>query len=96
MKIFLSEKATIDLLSVYRYVAERDAKAAEAIIQNLDEKLQHLAIFPFLGRERNSLAAGLRSLVIGEQIIFYVINEEIITVIRIIHTHMDVDVEFQR
>jgi len=96
MKIFLSEQATADLHSAYRYVAEHDEKAAEALIQNLDEKLQHLTRFPFLGRERNSLSPSLRGLVVGEQIIFYIIKDEAITVIRVIHTHMDIDVEFQR
>ena len=96
MKVFLSEKASADLLDIYRYVAEHDLRAAEAITRNLDEKLQHLKKFPFLGRERNSLTMGLRSLVLDEYVIFYVLEKSHITIVRILHSRMDVDLEFQR
>ena len=65
-------------------------------IQRIDSNLKNLSRFPFIGRERANLAAGLRSLVVGLHLIFYVVEAEQIIVVRIIDGRMDVDEEFHR
>jgi toxin ParE1/3/4 len=55
-----------------------------------------LSKFAFIGRERSSLAPGLRCLVAGLHLIFYTVDAEHITVVRVIDGRMDVDEEFRR
>jgi toxin ParE1/3/4 len=96
MRVVLADKATFDLVRIHRYIAERNRTAADALIQRIDTNFKNLARFPFIGRERSSLAAGLRCLVVGLYLIFYIVDADQITVVRVIDGRMDVDEEFQR
>jgi toxin ParE1/3/4 len=96
MKVLLSDKASRDLLRIYSYVAERNPEAAEALVRRIDEKFDQLSDLPFIGRERSSLAPGLRSVVVGNHLIFYTANSDSIAVVRVIDGRMDIDEEFRR
>jgi toxin ParE1/3/4 len=79
MQILISERASTDLLKITTYRAERNVAAAEALVSELDKKFDSLAHFPFIGRERSSLAPGLRSNVAGVYVIFYVVDRDRLT-----------------
>jgi toxin ParE1/3/4 len=96
MRIVLSDKADSDLLRIYRYLSERGPSAADTFIERIDANLENLSRFPFIGRERSSLAAGLRGLVVGLHIIFYPVEADRITIVRVIDGRMDVEEEFHR
>ncbi len=96
MRIVLSDKADSDLLRIYRYLSERDQAAADTFIQRIDANFKNLARFPFIGRERSSLAAGLRCLVVGRHLVFYIVAAEQIAIVRVIDGRMDVEEEFHR
>jgi toxin ParE1/3/4 len=96
MKIFISERASRDLLKIFSDLAERNQFAAENIIEAIDRKFEHLSRFPFIGRERTSLAEGLFSVVVRMYLIFYTVERERIIIVRVIDGRMDVDEEFQR
>jgi plasmid stabilization system protein ParE len=55
-----------------------------------------LVRFPFIGRERSSLAQGVRCLVVGVHLVFYTADSDGITIIRVIGGRMDVDEELHR
>jgi toxin ParE1/3/4 len=96
MKVLLSDKASRDLLRIYSYIAERNPTAAEALIRRIDQKFDQLADLPFIGRQRSSLAPGLRSVLVGNHLIFYSVGADSITVVRVIDGCMDIDEEFRR
>ena len=96
MRIVLSDKAKDDLFRIYHYIEERSASAASAFVRRIDANFENLARFPFIGRERSSLAPGLRCLVVGLHLIFYTFDSDEITILRVIDGRMDVDEEFQR
>jgi toxin ParE1/3/4 len=96
MRIVLSDKAKSDLLRIYQYIEERSASAAHAFARRIDTNFENLARFPFIGRERSSLAAGLRCLVVGRQLIFYIVESDQIVIVRVIDSRMDVEEEFKR
>jgi toxin ParE1/3/4 len=96
MNVFISERANEDLLSIYSYLWQRNPTAADAILQRIDEKFQQLSELPFIGRERSSLAPGLRSVVAGMHLIFYVVDPDSVTIVRVIDGRMDIDAEFRR
>jgi len=96
MRVVLADKAKFDLVRIDRYIAERNQTAADALIQRIDTNFKNLARFPFIGRERLSLAPGLRCLVVGLYLIFYTVDADQITVVRVIDGRMDVDEEFHR
>jgi toxin ParE1/3/4 len=96
MGIVLSDKARADLLRIFRYIDERSPNAAIDFIRRIDTNFQNLVRFPFIGRERSNLAPGLRCLIVGLHLIFYMVGREDITIVRVIDGRMDVDEEFQR
>jgi toxin ParE1/3/4 len=55
-----------------------------------------LSLFPFIGTKRPHLGPGIRGLVSGNYVIFYLVEREDITVVRIIDGRMDIDEEFHR
>lgn len=96
MEVFLSDKAKSDLFHIHRYIEERNPKAADAFIRRINSNFENLLRFPFIGRERSSLAPGLRCLVVGLHLVFYTVERGQITVVRVIDGRMDVDEEFHR
>ena len=74
----------------------RIAVAAERLADAIKSRIRSLAEFPFLGQGRSRIKSGLRSLIVGKYIVFYIVAESIITVVRAIDARMDVDAEFQR
>jgi toxin ParE1/3/4 len=96
MKVFLSDKARSDLLQFYGYLAERSPSAARAALETINVKFANLTRFPFIGRERSTLGAGVRSLVAGTQVIFYTVEKERIIVVRVLDGRRDIDEEFKR
>jgi toxin ParE1/3/4 len=96
MRVVLSDKARFDLSRIYRHLEELSPNAADAFIRRVDSNFENLTRFPFIGRERSNLAPGLRCLVVGLHLIFYTVDDDRITVIRVIDGRMDVDEEFHR
>jgi len=96
MKIVVTNTARQDLFRIYSYIEERSPAAAETIVARIDRKLDQLARFPFIGRERSSLAPGLRSVLVGSYLVFYTVEPNNIVVVRVIDGRMDIDEEFRR
>jgi toxin ParE1/3/4 len=96
MKIVTSDKANDDLRRIYRYLALRNPQAADALMREIDERFKNLSRFPFIGRERSSLAPGLRSVLVGTHLIFCLVEHERIVIVRVIDGRMDIDEEFKR
>jgi toxin ParE1/3/4 len=96
MKVVVADRADADLLEIYRFLAERSPAAAESVSHAFDRKFELLSEFPFIGRVRSSLAAGIRSVVAHPYVIFYMAEPDQITIVRVLHGHRDIDAEFQR
>ncbi len=96
MQIVISDKARSDLIRIYGYLEERSPNVANAFIHRINTNFDNLARFPFIGRERSALAQGLRCLIVGLYLVFYVIAVDQIIVVRVIDGRMDVDEEFHR
>ena len=96
MNVFISEQAETDLVQIYRYLAERNPAAAESALQRIDRRFVDLSHFPFIGRDRSSLAQGMRSLVADIYLIFYMVQSERVVIVRVLDGRRDIDAEFQR
>jgi toxin ParE1/3/4 len=96
MKVVVSDKADADLVQIYRHLCSQSSVGAESIAREIARKFRNLSDFPFIGRERSSLARGLRSVVVYPYVIFYTIEPNSIVIVRVLHGHRDIDSEFQR
>jgi toxin ParE1/3/4 len=96
MKIVFTEQADSDLLHIHTYLAGRNRPAAIALAKVFNTKLENLARFPFIGRERSIFARGLRSIVAENYVIFYRVERERILIVRILDGRRDIEAEFER
>ena len=86
--------AAADVDEIWDYIAEDSPEQADAWVDRLDAKLRVLATQPTMGRAREELAPGLRSLPFGHYVIFYLPLPDGIDVVRVLHSARDIDAVF--
>ena len=89
MRLILSSRAKEDLLEIWEFIADHDELAADRYIDHLRDRALELLRFPELGRARNEILSGLRSLLARNHLLFYKIEGEEVQILRILHGSMD-------
>lgn len=87
----LSEPAVVDLEDIYDYTVDNfgDEQAADYLTE-LEVAFDCLSNNPELGRLRNEIRKGLRSIAKGSHTIFYRVLPDAITIIRVLHSSRDI------
>lgn len=87
-------EAILDLNAVLAYLDRHSEPAAEALADAVDRKCEQLRTVPFQGRPRGDLSPGLRSVVIGDYLLFYRVTDEAIEFARFLHGSRDLPAAF--
>lgn len=88
-------RARADLLDIWDYIAEDNEPAADRLIERIARSFEMLVDQPFAGRGRPELPfPNLRSLSVGNYVVFYVPSDEAITIIRVLEGHRDIVAAF--
>lgn len=82
LKTFRAEE---DLHEIWAYIAEDNPRAADRLIGEFDRKFQLLADHPKMGRARPAILPGIRSLPVGNYVIFFVEEGEGVKIVRVLH-----------
>jgi toxin ParE1/3/4 len=79
--------AEVDLLEIWNYYFEQSGDEDIAVIplREIASVLDRLVEFPMLGKSRDELRKGCRSLSAGKFVIYYRPEDNGITVVRVIH-----------
>ena len=77
------------------YIAEDSVVEADRWLDRLDEKFSLWASQPMMGRGRDELAPGIRSLVFGRYVVFFEPLRDGIDVVRVLHGSRDIDASFE-
>ena len=88
-------QAEVDILEIWGYIAEDSFIDADRWVDRLDEKLSLWATQPLMGRNRDELSAGVRSLVFGRYIVFFEPLPDGIDIVRVLHGSRDIDASFE-
>ena len=88
-------QAEADVLEIWDYIAEDSVIDADRWVDRLDEKLSLWATQPLMGRTRDELAAGIRSIAFGRYVIFFQPLPDGIDVVRVLHGSRDIDASFE-
>ena len=95
LQVFRTERAELDLLEIWLFIAEDSSDVADSFLTLLEEKAQTLATSPEMGRLRPELAAGdIRSFPIGRYVVFYEPREDGILIVRVLHGARDIETAF--
>ena len=87
--------AEADILEIWAYIAEDSIVEADRWVDRLDEKLGLWATHPMMGRGRDELSSGIRSLAFGRYVVFFQPMEDGIDVVRVLHGSRDIDSAFE-
>jgi toxin ParE1/3/4 len=88
-------QAEADILEIWDYIAEDSVVDADRWLDRLDEKLALWATQPLMGRARDELAPGIRSLALGRYVVFFEPLQDGIDVVRVLHGSRDIDTTFK-
>jgi toxin ParE1/3/4 len=84
-EVHVSDQAKRDLIGIWEYIAADSPRAADRLIQTLVNTYLRLGVTPGMGRDRSELRPGVRSMPVGNYLIFYRFNEERVFVVRVLH-----------
>ncbi|OUL21970.1 plasmid stabilization protein [Nostoc sp. T09] len=91
----LTEPAIKDIEEIADYIAKQTGlEQSERFLSKLDAKFAKIAQFPNLGRRRDEILPGLRSLTIDNYLILYMPIEQDIEIFRIISGYRDISALF--
>jgi toxin ParE1/3/4 len=68
-RVLRTERARVDLLQIWMYIASDNLPAADRVLDRIDGTCQLLSQQPLMGQARPELAPGLRSLSVGNYVI---------------------------
>ncbi len=89
VKIVKSPHAESDLENIWLYSFEKwGEKQADHYYDALLNGINHLAENPLLGKSRDQIRQGYRSLQINRHVIYYRIQADIIDIVRVLHEQM--------
>ncbi|HLF94068.1 MAG TPA: type II toxin-antitoxin system RelE/ParE family toxin [Planctomycetota bacterium] len=92
----LSARAQADLEEIWVYIGQDSPAAADRFVERILQTCRTLARTPRIGRPREDLAPGLRSLPYEKYVIFYRIAKSGVEVARVLSGYRDIEVLFDR
>jgi toxin ParE1/3/4 len=90
-----SADAEDDMLSVWRYGADEwSPAAADDHLREINSSCERLLATSELGKARDELLAGVRSILVRPHVVFYRVSANAIEILRILHQREDIEIVF--
>lgn len=87
----ITEPARQDLEDIWLGLEPFGVELADRSLDELQQKFLQLQQFPGLGRSREDLAPGLRSVVVRDLVILYRSLEGVLIIVRVVHGRRDLN-----
>jgi toxin ParE1/3/4 len=87
-----SPEAVVDVAEIWNYyerVAGRNP--AEKILRQISEVVATVEDHPFVGRSRNELRPGFRSLAASPHVVFYRVVDDVLEIVRVLDGRQDIE-----
>jgi toxin ParE1/3/4 len=91
LPVVRTQTAQADLSAALEYLEERSPPAAERLANAIEARCRLLGQFPQMGRARDEIRPGLRSVAVEKYLIFHQITASAVEVVRILHGSRDVE-----
>lgn len=86
IRITFTERAAQDLEDIYEYIARDNIAAADNHRARLRQRWEALIDQPRMGRKRDEVRTGYRSVTEGDYVILYrLANESELEIVRVVH-----------
>jgi toxin ParE1/3/4 len=83
-------RARADLDAIWSYIASRQEKAADAVLEQIGTAFKMLTSNRYAGRPRPEISTTMRSFPVGSYVIFYAPSPEGIRIFRVMHSKQDI------
>ena|ERR1700730_17629867 len=94
-RLIWSENANKDLMSIWQYgVEEWSEEIAEKHLFEIEHMCGRLIETPMLGKSRDEIIAGMKSIAVRPHVVFYDLSKGAIEIVRILHQRIDVEGAF--
>lgn len=90
MNVIFSAGAGQDLREIFEYIAEDNLDAAISFVQRLRLRCLDVAPMPNIGRKRDDIRPGYRSVTEGEYVIIYRVRDESVDILHVVHGKRDI------
>ena len=90
-KIIVSELALSDLEEIWLYIGIDNPSAVDDLVERIYTDCETLQQYPDLGRKRDEVLPGMRSLAIEKYVVYYRLNDTVLEIVRILSGFRDVD-----
>ena len=92
LQITFTESAARDLELIYQFIAFDNTTAAKNFKYRLSQLWRTLMEHPRIGRKRDDLRIGYRSITEGDYVIFYrILSEQSVEIVRVVHGKRDLN-----
>ncbi len=81
-----------DLHGIFEYIAADNTETARQFIDRLTQRCAAIAHAPYMGRPRDEIRPGLRSVPFGRYLIFYMPSDPGVTIVRVYHSARQIEV----
>jgi toxin ParE1/3/4 len=85
-----------DYVDIWNDIAQDNPDAADDLLRSFDQKVTLLSDFPHLGRARPELRPRLRSIAVGNYVLFYRPLRGGIELLRVLHGARDIGGIFRK
>ena len=90
-RVIRSAQSENDLIAIGRYIALDSEEAATRLLERIDQRIQLLPEFPFIGERQLQFGPSIRRIVEGNYLIFYDVLPDAIYVLRVYHAARKLD-----
>jgi toxin ParE1/3/4 len=95
LPVVRTQRAEEDLEEILSYLEEHSPPAAERFAVAFNERCRLLAELPEMGRRRDEIRPGVRSVVIERYVAFYKITDTSVAILRVVFGRRDLDALFE-
>lgn len=89
-RLIIAASARRDLQQIHDYIAKDNADAADRWIDRLVNRFDVLSAQPGIGRKRDEVKPGYRSVAEGDYVIFYLLPAaDAVEIVRVVHGKRD-------
>ncbi|KAA5802323.1 type II toxin-antitoxin system RelE/ParE family toxin [Alkalicaulis satelles] len=89
-RLRFTRDANADMKAILKYsVSQWGKSVATGYVQRLERSCERVAARPETGRTRSDLREGLRSVAVASHVVFFRIDPDSVTIVRVLHARQD-------
>ena|SRR5579864_2629548 len=92
MAFRVSPQVEAELDDIWLYIATESSSVnvADRVVDSITQQFLLLSNHPYLGRRRDDLRAGLRSVTVGSYVVIYRVEGDDVLILHVVHGRRDI------